>query len=145
MTKSSGKLAAMAAAACLIATVAIPAYAAAESPLPAAVRKHQSTQSLVNLHCRRIRLCRPRRLHGDHRSRSARPSRSTATSTVNPPAQAYSGAAVLAYAAQFVGKVPYGMGNSPTTSFSCDGFTQYILPDSESTFPAAQITRPRSA
>jgi cell wall-associated NlpC family hydrolase len=46
---------------------------------------------------------------------------------INPPAQAYSGAAVLEYAAQFVGKVPYGMGNSPTTSFSCDGYTQFVF------------------
>ena len=47
--------------------------------------------------------------------------------TVNPPAPLYSGAAVLAYAAQFVGVVPYGTGNSPDTSFSCDGFTQYVF------------------
>lgn len=47
--------------------------------------------------------------------------------TVAPPAQTYSGAAVLAYAQQFVGVVPYGYGNSPQTSFSCDGFTQYVL------------------
>lgn len=47
--------------------------------------------------------------------------------TLNPPAQAYSGAAVVEYAMQFVGVVPYGMGNSPTTSFSCDGLTQYVF------------------
>ncbi len=47
--------------------------------------------------------------------------------TLNPPAQTYSGAAVVAYAMQFVGVVPYGSGNSPTTSFSCDGFTQYVF------------------
>ncbi|MBX3068085.1 MAG: C40 family peptidase [Cryobacterium sp.] len=46
---------------------------------------------------------------------------------LNPPAQSYSGEAVIAYGMQFVGIVPYGMGNSPTTSFSCDGFTQYVL------------------
>lgn len=49
------------------------------------------------------------------------------TVAVALPAQTYSGAAVLAYAQQFVGIVPYGSGNSPQTSFSCDGYTQYVL------------------
>ncbi|MFB2554822.1 C40 family peptidase [Herbiconiux liangxiaofengii] len=47
--------------------------------------------------------------------------------TVNPPSGAYSGAAVVAYAEQFVGKVPYGSGASPDTSFGCDGLTQYVF------------------
>lgn len=47
--------------------------------------------------------------------------------TINPPSAPYSGEAVIAYASQFVGVVPYGMGNSPTDSFSCDGFVQYVL------------------
>ena len=55
-----------------------------------------------------------------------------------PPGQAYSGAAILAYGAQFVGVVPYGTGNSPTTSFSCDGFTQYV-------FAGLGISLPRGA
>jgi len=126
MTKSSGKLAAMAAAVCLIATVAIPAYAAAETPA-AAVKKHQSTQSLVNLSSADASTAVAR----DAYTVTIAPKRPTVAVnryvTVNPPAQAYGGAAVLAYAAQFVGKVPYGMGNSPTTSFSCDGFVQYIM------------------
>lgn len=46
---------------------------------------------------------------------------------INPPASVYSGEAVIAFASQFVGVVPYGMGNTPTTSFSCDGYTQYVL------------------
>jgi cell wall-associated NlpC family hydrolase len=54
------------------------------------------------------------------------------------PAQVFSGEAVLAYAASFVGKVPYGTGNSPTTSFSCDGFTQYV-------FAGFGISLPRGA
>lgn len=58
--------------------------------------------------------------------------------TLNPPAQTYSGAAVVAYGMQFVGVVPYGMGNSPTTSFSCDGFTQYV-------FAGFGISLPRTA
>jgi len=57
---------------------------------------------------------------------------------VAPPSQSYSGSAVLAYAAQFVGVVPYGGGNSPTTSFSCDGFTQYV-------FAGFGISLPRGA
>lgn len=47
--------------------------------------------------------------------------------TLNPPAQTYSGQAVVDFAMQFVGVVPYGMGNTPTTSFSCDGLTQYVF------------------
>ncbi len=58
--------------------------------------------------------------------------------TLNPPAQTYSGAAVVAYGMQFVGVVPYGLGNSPTTSFSCDGFTQYV-------FAGFGISLPRTA
>ncbi|MEO7124185.1 MAG: NlpC/P60 family protein [Lacisediminihabitans sp.] len=132
MTKSSGKLAAMAAAACLIATVAIPAYAAAETPA-VAVKKQQNTQSLVNYSSAASQADVVR----DAYTVTIAPKRPTVAvnrfvsvntfTTVNPPAQVYSGAAVLAYAAQFVGKVPYGMGNSPTTSFSCDGFVQYVM------------------
>lgn len=58
--------------------------------------------------------------------------------TLNPPAPTYSGSAVIAYGMQFVGVVPYGGGNSPTTSFSCDGFTQYV-------FAAFGISLPRTA
>lgn len=47
--------------------------------------------------------------------------------TLNPPAQVYSGQAIVDFAMQFVGIVPYGMGNSPTSSFSCDGLTQYVF------------------
>ncbi|TXN32402.1 C40 family peptidase [Lacisediminihabitans profunda] len=57
---------------------------------------------------------------------------------VAPPNQAYSGAALIHYAAQFVGLVPYGSGNSPTTSFSCDGYTQYV-------FAGFGISLPRGA
>jgi cell wall-associated NlpC family hydrolase len=45
---------------------------------------------------------------------------------VSPPAQSYSGAAVVAYAEQFVGVVPYGWGANPNDSFGCDGLTQYV-------------------
>ncbi|MCU1481151.1 MAG: hypothetical protein JWQ19_1937 [Subtercola sp.] len=46
---------------------------------------------------------------------------------VNPPSGPYSGQAVVDYAMQFVGKVPYGAGASPDTSFGCDGLTQYVF------------------
>lgn len=49
------------------------------------------------------------------------------TVAVNPPNQPYSGEAVLDYARQFIGKVPYGTGDTPSASFSCDGFVQYIM------------------
>lgn len=58
--------------------------------------------------------------------------------TLNPPAQTYSGQAVVDYAMQFVGVVPYGNGNSPTDSFSCDGLTQYV-------FAGFGISLPRGA
>ncbi|WP_156351891.1 C40 family peptidase [Agreia sp. Leaf210] len=44
---------------------------------------------------------------------------------VNPP-QSYNGDAVVAYAEQFVGVVPYGWGADPSDSFGCDGLTQYV-------------------
>ncbi|WP_374948070.1 C40 family peptidase [Agreia sp.] len=44
---------------------------------------------------------------------------------VNPP-QGYDGNAVVAYAEQFVGVVPYGWGADPSDSFGCDGLTQYV-------------------
>ncbi|MGA1837439.1 NlpC/P60 family protein [Herbiconiux sp. 11R-BC] len=47
--------------------------------------------------------------------------------TVNPPSGSYSGAAIIAFAQQFVGVVPYGSGASPDTSFGCDGLTQYVF------------------
>ena len=57
----------------------------------------------------------------DQRARSARLLRAVA------PDPSYSGAAILAYGSQFLGVVPYGTGNSPSTSFSCDGFVQYVF------------------
>jgi cell wall-associated NlpC family hydrolase len=137
MPKSKAKLAAMAAAACLIATVAIPAYAAAESPLQPE-KASTSTQSLVNLSSAASQVVATR----DSYTVTIAPKKPTVAVnryvTINPPSQAYSGAAVLAYAAEFVGKVPYGSGNSPSTSFSCDGFTQYV-------FAGFGISLPRGA
>ncbi len=46
--------------------------------------------------------------------------------SVSPPAQSYSGQAVVDYAEQFVGVVPYGWGANPNDSFGCDGLTQYV-------------------
>lgn len=43
------------------------------------------------------------------------------------PPQGYSGENVIAYAEQFVGVVPYGTGNHPDDSFSCDGYVQYVF------------------
>jgi cell wall-associated NlpC family hydrolase len=47
--------------------------------------------------------------------------------SVVAPSQTYSGSAVIAYADQFVGVVPYGKGNNPADSFSCDGLVQYVM------------------
>ncbi len=58
---------------------------------------------------------------------SAKSSSSSSAFTVNPPSGSYSGAAIVAFAEQFVGVVPYGSGASPDTSFGCDGLTQYVF------------------
>jgi peptidoglycan DL-endopeptidase CwlO len=142
MTKSIGKLAAMAAAVCLIATVALPAYAATGPTAVVKQAKPSSAQTLVSYASTGSETPIVR----DGYAVTIAPKRPTvaanhytpASLSITPPAQVYSGAAVLAYAAQFVGKVPYGMGNSPTTSFSCDGFTQYV-------FAAFGIALPRGA
>lgn len=51
---------------------------------------------------------------------------SESSTPVAAPGQAYSGEAVVAYAATFVGVVPYGWGNDPSDSFGCDGLVQYV-------------------
>ncbi|WP_411557095.1 C40 family peptidase [Plantibacter sp. MPB07] len=58
--------------------------------------------------------------------------------TYAAPAVARSGEAILAYAAQFVGVVPYGNGNDPSDSFACDGYVQYV-------FGAFGVSLPRGA
>ncbi|WP_188674867.1 C40 family peptidase [Subtercola lobariae] len=45
----------------------------------------------------------------------------------NAPTAPYDGQAVVDYAMQYVGKVPYGNGNTPDTSFSCDGLVQWVF------------------
>ncbi|PPF78992.1 hypothetical protein C5B96_13690 [Subtercola sp. Z020] len=52
---------------------------------------------------------------------------SNAGLVVDPPSGPYSGEAVVDFAMQFVGVVPYGSGASPDTSFGCDGLTQYVF------------------
>ena len=116
----------MAAAVCLIATFAIPAYAATQSPAPT-TPKDDATQSLVNLSSNTSQTVA---VHDSYTVTIAPKKPQVAANryvAINPPSQAYSGSAVLAYAVEFVGKVPYGSGNSPTTSFSCDGYTQYVF------------------
>jgi len=134
------------AAGALIATVAIPAYAVAGSAAPVSSRAAAvQTLSLVST----VALIAPSR--DGYSVTKPKPAAVVIAAvgeapvanrygsvTVNPPAPLYSGAAVLAYAAQFVGIVPYGMGNSPETSFSCDGFTQYV-------FAGFGISLPRGA
>lgn len=60
---------------------------------------------------------------------TASTSSSSTTSTPKTfaaPQGGYSGDAVVAYAEQFVGVVPYGWGADPNDSFGCDGLTQYV-------------------
>jgi cell wall-associated NlpC family hydrolase len=58
---------------------------------------------------------------------STRSSTAGGAFAVNPPSGPYSGQAIVEFAKQFVGVVPYGSGASPDTSFGCDGLTQYVF------------------
>lgn len=50
-----------------------------------------------------------------------------ANMVIAPPNRTGGGDAVVQYAMQFVGKVPYILGgNSPSTGFSCDTFIRYV-------------------
>ncbi len=146
MTSPTAKFGALLAAGALLATVAIPAYAglgsASATPHRTAPVQDASFASLVTLVV-------PSR---DGYSVTAPRPAVVAVPVVSPPsirpaisgpsarlpAPRYNGQAVLAYSAQFVGVVPYGTGNTPTTSFSCDGFTQYV-------FASFGISLPRGA
>ncbi|WP_374945808.1 C40 family peptidase [Agreia sp.] len=59
-------------------------------------------------------------------STSSSSSSSSTPRTFAAPQGGYSGEAVVAYAEQFVGVVPYGWGANPNDSFGCDGLTQYV-------------------
>lgn len=63
---------------------------------------------------------------------------SASSASFAAPAVSRSGDAILSYASQFVGVVPYGNGNDPSDSFSCDGFVQYV-------FGAFGVSLPRGA
>jgi cell wall-associated NlpC family hydrolase len=135
MTSYAAKLGALVAAGALLATVAIPAYAglgsaAAVTRRTAAVQSVSfvSTAELVSPSRDGYSVTKPRPVAAIAAvvGRPAVANRFGGI-TINPPAPAYSGSAVLSYAAQFVGVVPYGWGNTPQTSFSCDGYVQYVF------------------
>lgn len=110
----------------LVATLALPAYAfdrtaVATDTVAAAPVQDLASLPLANVEPATI-------IRDDYTATKPVVTALTNRFTVlNPPAQSYSGAAVVAYAMQFVGVVPYGSGNSPSTSFSCDGLTQYVF------------------
>lgn len=157
MTSYAAKLGAIVAAAALIASAALPAYAdlAPKTDSPRLAGTAASTQSLsIEPTVALAATSRdgyavtlpppppppvviPASTRSSTSASSAAGSRYSAAA-INAPMQGYSGAAVLQYAAQFVGVVPYGSGNSPDTSFSCDGYTQYV-------FAAFGISLPRTA
>lgn len=43
------------------------------------------------------------------------------------PGQVIPASGIIAAAQQWVGVVPYGAGNHPSDTFSCDGYTQYVF------------------
>ncbi|WP_344754869.1 C40 family peptidase [Leifsonella bigeumensis] len=135
------KLAVIAVSGGLVATLALPAYAfnqdSGQGNVAALAPKEVITQTFASAPAVELAVSRD----GYSATKPAPVVASVAVNrfvTLNPPAQTYSGAAVVAYGMQFVGIVPYGMGNSPTTSFSCDGFTQYV-------FKGFGISLPRTA
>ncbi|MEO7147989.1 MAG: NlpC/P60 family protein [Terrimesophilobacter sp.] len=145
MHRSIAKLTVIAVSGGLVATLALPAYAfSTQNVQPEASTSQRSelpTQTLASGPSIDLAVTRD----GYSATKPAPVMvRATASATVNrfvtlnPPAPSYSGSAVVAYGMQFVGVVPYGYGNSPTTSFSCDGFTQYV-------FAAFGISLPRTA
>lgn len=59
-------------------------------------------------------------------TRSSLDSSSSAAITVNPP-DSKTAAALVSYAEQFVGKVPYVWGGSDTSGWDCSGFVMYVF------------------
>jgi cell wall-associated NlpC family hydrolase len=143
MSTAIAKLGAIVAASAIIATAAIPAYAdlgsSAATGSNTALQRHSVAVQSVSVVTAATAATQARDAYT-----VTKPQPKISTASVNrytgatPPAQGYSGQAVLDYAAQFVGLVPYGEGNSPTTSFSCDGYTQYV-------FAGFGISLPRGA
>lgn len=143
MTSAIAKLGAVVAAGALLATAAMPAYADISSSADSTTSAH-STDAVQNVAIVTTATAAAAAAGRDGYSVTKPQPVLAAHIMVNkftgvtPPAQGYSGSALIAYAAQFVGKVPYGEGNSPTTSFSCDGYTQYV-------FAGFGISLPRGA
>lgn len=59
-------------------------------------------------------------------TRSSLESSSSASLTVNPP-DSKTAAALVSYAEQFVGQVPYVWGESTTSGWDCSGFVMYVF------------------
>lgn len=59
-------------------------------------------------------------------TRSSLESSSSASLTVNPP-DSKTAAALVSYAEQFVGQVPYVWGGSTTSGWDCSGFVMYVF------------------
>jgi cell wall-associated NlpC family hydrolase len=138
MVKAIAKLGAIAGACAILATASIPAYADLGSQ--AAPVSHGVAAQKVSVEATAAIVTASRDSYTV--TKPVPPKASVASISrytgIAPPNQPYSGAAVIAYAAQFVGVVPYGEGNSPTTSFSCDGYVQYV-------FAGFGISLPRGA
>jgi cell wall-associated NlpC family hydrolase len=147
MSTAIAKLGAIAAAAAILATAAIPAYAdldaQADTSAQTALVAHRAAAVQSVSVVSAVTLTTSARdaytvTKPQPKASPLSPLSVNRYTGATPPTQGYSGEAVLAYAAQFVGLVPYGEGNSPTTSFSCDGYVQYI-------FAGFGISLPRGA
>ena len=141
------KLAVIAVSGGLVAALAVPANAfnthsegVPESPLAPRITSVQQASAVPAT----IELAVSRDGYSATKPAPVRPVAVNRFVTLNPPAQAYSGQAVVDFAMQFVGIVPYGMGNTPTSSFSCDGLIQYSFKNFGISLPRtanAQATR----
>jgi cell wall-associated NlpC family hydrolase len=138
MVKAIAKLGAIAAACAILATAAIPAYADLGSQ--AAPEGHGVASQKVSVVATAAITTASRDAYTVTKPQPPKASFASVNryTGIAPPNQPYSGSAIIAYAAQFVGIVPYGEGNSPTTSFSCDGYVQYV-------FAGFGISLPRGA
>ncbi|UFS59617.1 C40 family peptidase [Subtercola endophyticus] len=63
---------------------------------------------------------------GDSGSGSSDSGSGSSGAVNDAPTQQFDGEAVVAYAEQYVGVVPYSAGASPSAGFGCDGLTQWV-------------------
>lgn len=78
---------------------------------------------------------------------AARPATSAAPKVINnsgvAPGQIIPADGIITAAQSWVGVVPYGYGNNPSDSFSCDGFVQYVFAQNGISLPRGADSQAR--